>query len=45
VHHAAAARNRVAPFDPFAAMGGVDQMDAFNTAEPRVAFGDHIHFT
>jgi lysophospholipase L1-like esterase len=45
VQHAAAARNKVAFFDTFAAMGGAEQMHAFSTADPRVAFGDHIHFT
>ena len=45
VQHAAAARNKVVFFDTFAAMGGPDQMHAFNLAEPRVAFTDHVHLT
>lgn len=45
VEHAAAVRNRVAFFDTFAAMGGADQMDAWATADPRIAYGDHTHFT
>lgn len=45
VQHAAAARNKVAFFDTFAAMGGPEQMHAFNQADPKVAFADHVHFT
>ncbi|HTR56136.1 MAG TPA: GDSL-type esterase/lipase family protein [Kofleriaceae bacterium] len=45
VEHAAAVRNHVAFFDTFAAMGGNDQMGAWATAEPRVAFKDRVHFT
>ena len=45
VEHAAAVRNHVAFFDTFAAMGGADQMHAWVTAQPKVAFKDHVHFT
>jgi lysophospholipase L1-like esterase len=45
VEHAAAARNRVAFFDTLAAMGGIDQMDSWFHAEPKVAFKDRTHFT
>ena len=45
VEHAAAARNHVAFFDTFAAMGGADQMDTWFKGEPRVAFKDRVHFT
>lgn len=45
VQHAAAARNRVAFFDTFAAMGGTDHMHEWVTAEPRLAFKDHVHLT
>jgi lysophospholipase L1-like esterase len=45
VQHAAAARNHVAFFDTFAAMGGADRMHGWVTAEPRVAYKDHVHFT
>lgn len=45
VEHAAALRNHVAFFDTFAAMGGADQMDAWVTAEPKVAYKDHVHFS
>ena len=45
VQHAAAARNKVAFFDTFAAMGGADRMHGWVTAEPRGAFKDHVHFT
>jgi len=45
VEHAAALRNHVAFFDTFTAMGGADQMHAWVTADPRVAFKDHVHFT
>jgi len=45
VEHAAALRNRAAFFDTFAAMGGADRMHAWFTAEPRLAYKDHVHFT
>ncbi len=45
VERAAAARNRVAFFDTFAAMGGGDQMDAWALADPPIAYKDHVHFT
>jgi len=45
VQHAAAARNKVAFFDTFAAMGGPEQMHVNFLADPKVAFGDHVHFT
>jgi lysophospholipase L1-like esterase len=45
VEHAAAARNHVAFFDTFAAMGGADHMHQWVTAEPRVAYKDHVHFS
>ena len=45
VEHAAALRNRVAFFDTFAAMGGADQMGAWATADPKVAYKDRVHFT
>lgn len=45
VQHAAAARNRVAFFDTFAAMGGADRMDAWYLAEPRIAHRDRVHLT
>jgi lysophospholipase L1-like esterase len=45
VEHAAAARNRVAFFDTFAAMGGADHMHAWVQAEPKIAFKDHVHLT
>src|SRR3569623_2071455 len=45
VEHAAAARNRVAFFDTFAAMGGADHMEQWNEAEPKVAYKDRVHFT
>jgi len=45
VQHAAAARNKVAFFDTFSAMGGPDRMHGWVTAEPRGAFKDHVHFT
>ena len=45
VEHAAAARNQVAFFDTFAAMGGPDKMAGWVTAEPKVAYKDHVHFT
>jgi lysophospholipase L1-like esterase len=43
--HAAAARNHVAFFDTFAAMGGADHMHKWVIAEPRVAYKDHVHLT
>jgi lysophospholipase L1-like esterase len=45
VQRAAAARAGVAFFDSFAAMGGADRMDGFVNAEPRLAYGDRVHFT
>jgi len=45
VQHAAAARNKVAFFDTFTAMGGPDRMHGWVTAEPRSAFKDHVHFS
>jgi lysophospholipase L1-like esterase len=45
VEHAAAIRNHVMFFDTFAAMGGADHMHGWFTAEPRVAYKDHVHFT
>ncbi|MBA3458012.1 MAG: hypothetical protein H0T42_33325, partial [Deltaproteobacteria bacterium] len=45
VQHAAAARNKVAFFDTFSAMGGPDRMHGWVIAEPRAAFKDHVHFT
>jgi lysophospholipase L1-like esterase len=45
VQRAAAARNRVAFFDTFAAMGGADRMHGWVTAEPRLAHKDHVHFS
>jgi lysophospholipase L1-like esterase len=45
VEHAAAIRNHVVFFDTFAAMGGADRMHAWVTAEPKVAYKDHVHFT
>lgn len=45
VERAAAARAGVAFFDTFAAMGGGDHMDGWSHADPRVAYGDHVHFT
>ena len=45
VEHAAAIRNHVAFFDTFAAMGGADRMQEWVTAEPRVAYKDHVHFS
>ncbi len=45
VERAAAARNHVAFFDTFAAMGGPDQMHQWVIAEPRVAFKDHVHLS
>lgn len=35
----------VAFFDSLAAMGGPDRIDAMVTAEPALAYGDHVHFT
>lgn len=45
VQHAAAVRNHVAFFDTFAAMGGADHMHQWVTAEPKVAYKDHVHLT
>jgi hypothetical protein len=45
VEHAAAARNHVAFFDTFAAMGGADHMHPWVIATPKVAFNDHVHLT
>lgn len=45
VERAAAARAGVAFFDTFAAMGGGDHMDGWSNADPRIAYGDHVHFT
>jgi hypothetical protein len=45
VEHAAAARNKVAFFDTFAAMGGADHMHPWVIATPKVAFKDHVHLT
>ncbi len=41
----AARRTGVAFFDSFAAMGGADMMALFNQQEPKLAYGDHVHFT
>jgi len=45
VQHAAAVRNHAAFFDTFAAMGGADRMHQWVTAEPKVAYKDHVHLT
>jgi lysophospholipase L1-like esterase len=45
VAHAAAVRNHVAFFDTFAAMGGADRMHQWATAEPKVAYKDHVHLS
>ncbi|HEU0029543.1 MAG TPA: GDSL-type esterase/lipase family protein [Kofleriaceae bacterium] len=45
VQHAAAARNHVAFFDTFAAMGGGDHMHEWVTGEPKLAYKDHVHLT
>ena len=45
VEHAAALRNKVAFFDTFAAMGGADKMHGWVTAEPKVAYKDHVHLS
>jgi lysophospholipase L1-like esterase len=45
VQHAAAARNRVAYFDTFAAMGGADRINDWYLAEPRMAYKDRVHLT
>lgn len=45
VQRAAASRNGVAFFDTQRAMGGPEQMAGFVTADPKLAFGDHVHFT
>lgn len=41
----AARKTGVAFFDTFAAMGGADMMDLFYQHHPRLAYGDHTHFT
>ncbi|MCX5741642.1 MAG: GDSL-type esterase/lipase family protein [Proteobacteria bacterium] len=43
--HAAAIRNHVAFFDTFAAMGGADKMHGWVTADPRIAYKDHVHLS
>ena len=45
VQRQAAARNQVAFFDTFAAMGGGNLMDSFFHADPALAYSDHVHFT
>lgn len=45
VQRQAAARNQVAFYDTFAAMGGGNQMDLLFTAVPPLAFSDHVHLT
>ncbi|HEU4733707.1 MAG TPA: GDSL-type esterase/lipase family protein [Kofleriaceae bacterium] len=45
VEHAAAARNHVAFFDTFAAMGGAEHMHQWVIGEPKVAYKDHVHLT
>src|SRR5262249_55407771 len=45
VQHAAAVRNHVAFFDTLAAMGGSERMEEWVTAEPKLAYKDHVHFT
>ncbi len=45
VEHAAAARNKVAFFDTFSAMGGADHMHPWVIGEPKLAYKDHVHFT
>lgn len=45
VQRQAAARNRVAFFDSFAAMGGGNLMDVLFHADPPLAYSDHVHFT
>ncbi|TMQ06099.1 MAG: hypothetical protein E6J90_47260 [Deltaproteobacteria bacterium] len=45
VQHAAALRNRAAFFDTLAAMGGPEHMHQWVTAEPRVAYKDHVHLS
>lgn len=45
VQRQAAARNRVAFFDSFAAMGGGNLMDTFFHADPPLAYSDHVHFS
>ncbi|MEZ4400189.1 MAG: GDSL-type esterase/lipase family protein [Kofleriaceae bacterium] len=44
VQRQAAARNQVAFFDTFAAMGGGNLMDGFVHADPPLAYPDHVHF-
>ncbi|HVK77788.1 MAG TPA: GDSL-type esterase/lipase family protein [Kofleriaceae bacterium] len=41
----AAARNGVAFFDSFAALGGADRMDVMFHLEPPLAYSDHVHLT
>ncbi len=45
LERAAAARNHVAFFDTFAALGGADQMHPWVTSEPPLAYKDHVHLT
>jgi lysophospholipase L1-like esterase len=45
VEHAAAVRNHVAFFDTLAAMGGSERMEEWVTADPKLAYKDHVHFT
>jgi lysophospholipase L1-like esterase len=45
VEHAAAARNKVAFFDTFSAMGGADHMHPWVVGETKIAYKDHVHFT
>lgn len=45
VQRQAAARNQVAFFDTFAAMGGGNLMDTLFHSDPPLAYSDHIHFT
>jgi lysophospholipase L1-like esterase len=45
VQRAAAARHGVAFYDSFAALGGIDRMDALATIEPPLVHGDRVHFT
>lgn len=40
-----AARNQVAFFDSFAALGGRDQIDGFARRDPPLAYSDHVHWT
>ena len=45
VQRQAAARNQVAFFDSFAAMGGGNLMDVLFHSTPPLAYSDHVHFT